>query len=99
MESVPTRLLLPYARLRWSGKAASGVLGCHPKKARGLVDTAMRRVALLMLSDPADTHADLSTWIDLVRAETLANGIEFEERIKALAAASEPRASKPAAGR
>lgn len=87
------------AREGWSTKSAAAVLGMAPTKITQAIDPAFRKIATLMLADPIATHRELLAWMERVRAETLANGIDLEERIRMLAAARVPRMPNSAAGR
>lgn len=64
----------------WPLKSAGLVLGVHPKKTGQAIDPAFRKVATLMLADPALTLAELHRWTVIVRTEAAARGVELPGR-------------------
>jgi len=60
----------------WPIKQGAAILGCHEKKFPQAWDPSVRKVARLMLADPARTTADICEAMQRIVREREADGLE-----------------------
>lgn len=62
---------------RFTIKELGLILGCNPKKAPQALQPALRKMALLMIADPARGMAMLSEAIESARAEIAGRSVDL----------------------